>query len=181
MTAESDWAKWLEEERKRIEKLILGEPEDELVDLMRKRTATFKTDPIDADNLHRAFFGTEPGSVLDWAAKHRKINPWAVDKMFPLKVPPPAPRPKGLYRYQMGAKSLREALRPAPTRTEVIKAVWAEVEHFWDAKAGPDGLLAVCHGMGTFDFKVARYGDERVIECEGVIVQRTRITTVDIG
>lgn len=95
----------------------------------------------------------EPGysSVKAWADKQR---PWQTMYDFPLTLP-----------HQV-------KLRPPPTRAEIIAAVWAETEEQYPEKATAYGLVAICPQLGEFHFEPKRYGDEIVIECEGVIVRR---------
>lgn len=68
-------------------------------------------------------------------------------------------------------------LRPPPTRTETIKAVWEEISARFPFEAGHQGLIATCEHLGDFDFEFKRYGDFVAVECEGVIVLKVPIET----
>lgn len=68
-----------------------------------------------------------------------------------------------------------------PSRAEIIKAVWAEAEPHW-ATAAIDGRLEVVYGpVPALLFEQSRIGDVWVIECDGVVVQKTPIVTIDLA
>ncbi len=101
-------------------------------------------------------------NLADWASRHQKIDrAWMHAHSYPLFVPGPAKRRQF-------------------TRAEIIRAVWAEAEDQYPEKAGPDGLLVYDPHFGKFDFEPKRYGDEIVIECEGVVVRRDPMIDIEI-
>lgn len=61
-----------------------------------------------------------------------------------------------------------------PTRADTVKEAWRVVRDGWHRDA-IDGRLIVAHDLGIIEpilFEQMRYGDEWVIEAEGVIVER---------
>lgn len=66
---------------------------------------------------------------------------------------------------------------PVPTRSDTIKAGWAMIRDQWPIHQ-VDGRLELLHDLGIVEpmmFEQIRYGDEWVIECEGLIVERIAV------
>jgi len=65
-------------------------------------------------------------------------------------------------------------LAPPPSRTETIKHGWSIIRDDW-SKFNRDGRLELVHDLGIVDsimYEQIRYGDQWVIEAEGVVVER---------
>jgi hypothetical protein len=65
---------------------------------------------------------------------------------------------------------------PPPSRTETIHALWSMVSEMW-IESSVNGKLAVqTDPTGEeFVFELIRYGPWLVVECSGVVVQKTAI------
>lgn len=80
-------------------------------------------------------------------------------------------------RYFEQERRLIDSLMPPPTRAETIIEGWRLSREKWPSVATEAGMV-VHHDLGiipSMHFEQIRYGDTLVIECEGVIVERTPI------
>lgn len=68
-------------------------------------------------------------------------------------------------------------IAPVPSRAEAVLAVWESARALWPTHS-IDGRLEVIHDLEIVPpvlFEQIRYGDEWVIEGEGVIVERLAV------
>jgi hypothetical protein len=100
-------------------------------------------------------------SVKDWAERHRDMQDWA----------------NAVYSHWLRDLIAENGLlAPPPSRTETIHALWSMVSEMW-AESSVNGKLAVqTDPTGEeFVFELIRYGPWLVVECSGVVVQKTTI------
>lgn len=68
-------------------------------------------------------------------------------------------------------------IAPPPTRAETIQEAWRMVGRDWQ-RDSIDGRLIVCCDLGIVEpilFEAIRYGEQWVIEAEGVVVEKVAI------